>query len=97
MATWAFAIARLSDFRVIYSQFGFPEMTFLALNGGCGRPTFRDVIKGRDELPNLYGTLESCPNWWNPSHGIQVGDDWSGEGALATFHGLLSTRGAKRG
>lgn len=46
------------------SSFGLPrnlfafwvsEMTFLALNGGCGRPTFRDVIKGRDELPNLYG------------------------------------------
>jgi hypothetical protein len=60
VATWAFAITLVFWlFRVIIRILGMtiPDAFFLRLNGGCGRPRFRSVIKGRNELPNLHGAI----------------------------------------
>jgi len=58
VATWAFRHHSSFGVPCNYSHIGDGDSAdafFLALNGGCGRPTFRSVIKGRDELPNLHG------------------------------------------
>ena len=75
MATWAFRHRSSFGVPCNYSHIGDGDSAdsfILALNGGCGRPTFRSVKRGAKSYLIYTGDLESSPNWWNPSHNMSA-------------------------